>query len=117
MHKDMLRGSGIGVGIAAAIALLWLANVASQPESAPYRAPHFPGTEHPDLTGIWQAVNSANWDLQAHSASAGPHHKLIGAWGAQPAGASVVEGNEIPYKPEALKKRDANLGNRTTVDM
>src|SRR5579862_6264004 len=23
---------------------------------------------HPDLNGIWQAVNTANWDLQAHVA-------------------------------------------------
>src|ERR1019366_3652354 len=26
----------------------------------------------PDLSGIWQAMNSANWDLQAHGAQAGP---------------------------------------------
>ena len=25
----------------------------------------------PDLNGIWQAMNTANWDLQGHSAQAG----------------------------------------------
>jgi hypothetical protein len=26
----------------------------------------------PNFTGIWQAMNSANWDIQAHPAKAGP---------------------------------------------
>ena len=36
----------------------------------------------------------------------------MGAYGAGPAGQSIVEGGEIPYKPEALAKRKANFENR-----
>jgi hypothetical protein len=59
---------------------------------------------HPDLNGVWQALGTANWDLQDHSAQAGPFFQL-GALGAIPGGAGVVEGGEIPYKPEALAKK------------
>src|SRR5688572_24754692 len=62
----------------------------------------------PNLNGIWQAVNSANYDLEDHAAYAGP---LIapGAIGAVPGGYGVVEGGEIPYRPEALTKKKANF--------
>ena len=59
----------------------------------------------PDLSGIWQVLNRANDDLLAHSASAGV-----------PAGLGVVEGNEIPYRPEALEKKQENFANRETRD-
>ena len=32
-----------------------------------YRAPRAPGG-HPDLNGIWQTMNEANYDLEGHSA-------------------------------------------------
>ncbi|SRR5712691_3283761 len=47
----------------------------------------------PDLSGIWQVLNTAAWDVQDHAASLGV-----------PAGQGVVEGNEIPYQPWALAK-------------
>src|ERR1700730_6434533 len=56
------------------------------------------GDGRPNLNGIWQAMNSANWDLEGHSAQSSPV-AAMGTWGASPAGRSVVEGNEIPYKP------------------
>jgi hypothetical protein len=70
---------------------------------------------HPDINGIWQALNTANWDLQGHAASAGPVAQL-GAIGAIPPGLGVVEGEEIPYLPEALAKKKENLANRMTRD-
>ena len=82
---------------------------------AAYRAPRLDG--HPDLNGIWQALVTANWDLQDHEAQPGPHPELTGAYGAEPAGQSIVEGGEIPYKPEALAKRKANFENRLNVDV
>ena len=82
---------------------------------AAYRAPRLDG--HPDLNGIWQALVTANWDLQDHEAQPGPHPELNGAYGAGPAGQSIVEGGEIPYKPEALAKRKANFENRLHVDV
>jgi hypothetical protein len=64
----------------------------------------------PDFTGIWQAMNSANWDLQAHEARRGPVIAL-GAAFSIPAGPGVVEGNEIPYLPAAAAKKKDNAAN------
>ena len=63
---------------------------------------------HPNLNGIWQAMNSADWNLEAHSATPLKDFWQLGALAAIPAGQSVVEGGTIPYKPEALKKREEN---------
>jgi len=90
----------------------------------------------PDLNGIWQAVNTANFDIQAHPARPalalvpGPPRapapglvratrvevpalpvRALGAVGGVPAGAGVVEGNEIPYQPWALAKKKENADN------
>ena len=75
----------------------------------------------PDLNGIWQVFNTANYDLEAHSAKAAmsmvegpvvpiPNQKvvLLGAVGSVPAGLGVVEEGEIPYRPWALKKKKEN---------
>lgn len=78
-----------------------------------YRAPRLNG--HPDLNGIWQAMNTANWDLSDHPAQPGPMWQS-GAIGAVPAGQAVVEGGEIPYKPDALKKKQENFAKRMTED-
>lgn len=77
-----------------------------------------------DLNGIWSVLNTANYDLEAHPARhamqlrEGPHGPLpdkrvvaLGAVGAVPAGESVVEGGDIPYRPEALAAREENRAN------
>jgi hypothetical protein len=64
----------------------------------------------PDFTGIWQAMNTANWDIQAHEARRGPVIAL-GAAFSIPAGPGVVDGNEIPYLPEAAAKKKENAEN------
>lgn len=69
----------------------------------------------PDLNGIWQALNAANWDIEAHAAYAGPIWEL-GAIGAVPAGLGVVEGGEIPYQPWAAAQKKENFQNRRTAD-
>ena len=85
-----------------------------------YRAPR--GADgKPDLNGIWQALNEANFDLEGHAARPalavrpGPHGPVpaapvlaLGAVGAVPPGLGVVEGGEIPYKPEALAIKKQN---------
>jgi hypothetical protein len=76
---------------------------------ASYRAPRTPDGK-PDLNGIWQVLNTANWDLQDHAARPSPV-VAMGALGAIPGGLSVVEGNEIPYKPEAAAKKKENFDN------
>jgi hypothetical protein len=62
----------------------------------------------PNLNGIWQAIGTAHWNLEDHSASATPIWQL-GALYAVPAGQSVIEGGTIPYLPAALKQRDENM--------
>jgi hypothetical protein len=81
-----------------------------------YRAPRM-ADGHPDLNGVWQAFVSANWDLQDHEAEPGPHPEIDGAYGAGPAGQSVIEGGEIPYQPWALEKKKENFAKRATADV
>jgi len=69
----------------------------------------------PNLTGLWQTFSTADWDIQAHGAQAGPFYQL-GAIGAIPPGQSIVEGDEIPYLPAALEQKKKNLANRWKED-
>jgi hypothetical protein len=69
----------------------------------------------PNFSGLWQSLSTANWDIQDHSAQAGPYYQL-GAVLATPAGQGVVEGNEIPYRPEMLARKRENYLNRWTLD-
>jgi hypothetical protein len=63
----------------------------------------------PNINGIWQAMNSANWNVEAHSAEALKEFWALGSLAAIPAGQSVIDGDgKIPYKPEALAQRDEN---------
>jgi hypothetical protein len=79
-----------------------------------YRAPRTADGK-PNLNGIWQALNEANWDLEPHAAAQGPVLSL-GAQFSIPGGIGVVEGGTIPYKPEALAKRKDNFANRAKLD-
>jgi len=76
---------------------------------------------HPDLSGVWSVMNTANWDIEPHAASAAlqlrpgpvvpvPAKEVValGAVASVPAGLGVVEGGTIPYTPDALKQRDDN---------
>ena len=74
-------------------------------QASTYKAPRTPDGK-PNLNGIWQANNTANYDLQGHAAKGSPV-LAMGAAGAIPGGLGVVEGDEIPYKPEALAKKKA----------
>ena len=58
-----------------------------------------------DLNVIWQALNTAAWNIQDHSGALGT-----------PPGLGVVEGNEIPYQSWAAAKKAENFANRATVD-
>src|SRR5258705_11774913 len=59
----------------------------------------------PDLSGVWQAVNTASWNVLSHQAE-----KDV------PAGLGVVEGDEIPYQPWAAARQKENFANRATAD-
>ena len=76
-----------------------------RPSATPaYNGPRTPDRK-PDLSGIWQVLGTAHWDIEGHSASEGV-----------PAGFSVVDGGTIPYQPWALAKRNENFQNRLTAD-
>ncbi len=92
----------------------WVAPISSQTPSPAYRAPRTADGK-PNLTGIWQAMNSANWDIQAHPAKMGPVVALAAAFSVPP-GPGVVDGNEIPYRPEAAAKKKENGDNWLTRD-
>src|SRR5438874_12092927 len=80
----------------------------------------------PNFSGIWQALNEANWDLQAHEARSGavtqqgvyPYEYArvpaapvlaLGAAGGVPGSVGVVAGDgQIPYTPEAAKIKQEN---------
>lgn len=86
-----------------AVLPLFIANAGAQPREHLDRI-----AGKPNLNGIWQAVNTANWNLEGHSAEALDNFWQLGAIAAIPAGQSVVVGGEIPYLPEALAKREEN---------
>ena len=94
-----------------------LTNVAAQTPAAQapaYRAPRTPDGK-PNLNGIWQTMNTANWNIEAHPAGPSPVREL-GASGAVPAGLGIVDGGEIPYLPAARKKQQENYANRLKLD-
>src|SRR5215470_18876452 len=95
---------------------------------APYRAPRTPDGK-PDLNGIWQVLNEANYDLELHNARPAlalrpsaygqvPAAQVLalGAVGAVPPGMGVVEGGEIPYLPGAREKKKQNQQNWLAQD-
>ena len=103
--------------VATLVGMFWLTTGTARGQIQEYVAPRLSGTSNPDLSGIWQAFTTANWDIQDHGVEAGAFPRLLGVWGAQPPGQGVVEGNEIPYRPEALAKKQENLEQRLTVDL
>ena len=83
----------------------------------------------PNLSGIWQALGNAHWDIEPHQASAAialvpgplipvpaPEVVAFGALGAVPPGMGIVEGGVIPYLPDALELRNQNRENWLTRD-
>ena len=95
------------------MALLCLAVIPGSGKAQAYKAPRTADGK-PDLNGIWEAMNEANWDLQGHAAR--PGLVVMGAEGAAPAGLGVVEGDAIPYLPAAEAQKQKNFENRLTAD-
>jgi hypothetical protein len=118
--RKTLAGVTAAVVTSTVLTVLYQSVLTLAGQTAAYRAPRTPDGK-PDLNGIWQAMNEANYDIQAHMARpamalrAGPYGPVpaaavlaLGAVGAVPPGLGVVEGDEIPYKPEAAAKKKDN---------
>ena len=59
----------------------------------------------PDFSGIWQTLSAAEYDLEPHSTRTDA-----------PPGPGIVEGQVIPYRPEASQQRKKNFDARATND-
>ena len=109
-------------GVAAGVAVVALS--VARPATQGTRVDRIDG--RPNFSGIWQANNEANWDLQAHEARAAavmqpgvyPYDFAqvpaapslpFGAAGGVPGSLGVVQGDgQIPYKREALARKQDN---------
>ena len=125
------RRKGLIVVGGMAVLVVWLFQIDSPtlsqaPEFSPAR---LEGTAYPDLNGIWQAINTAHWDLEDHVARpaletiVGPAGDIpaaavlaLGAIGGVPGGQGVVEGGNIPYQPWAAVRKQENFTNVLTRD-
>jgi hypothetical protein len=100
--------------VTAILAAISFAIIPVGAQTTAYKAPRTADGK-PDLNGIWQVLNTANWDIQGHAAAPGPMVQL-GAAGAIPPGLGVVEGDELPYLPAAAAKKKENFANRLALD-
>ena len=118
------------VTVAGSVAAMSMSH--AQPAAAPHKAAAAPHKEsaagaidrvggHPNFSGVWSVMNTANWNVEPHLAVAalelrpGPVVPVpakailaLGAVGSVPAGMGVVEGGKIPYQPDALAKKQDN---------
>jgi hypothetical protein len=95
-------------------AVLALTSIQTVSQTQTYRAPRTADGK-PNLNGIWQVLNDANWDIEPHAASQGLF-PLRGAIDATPPGMGIVEGGVIPYTPAAAEKKKENYKNRASLD-
>jgi hypothetical protein len=102
---------------AMAMAVIWALGLMTCADRAMAQKPAIPRMSDgkPDLSGIWQALSEADWNLEPHSAAQGPLETL-GAIGAVAPGIGVVDGGKIPYLASALARRDANRARRRAED-
>ena len=105
--------------VAVVLGLVW----AAQPAAA-QDVPRL-SDGRPDMSGIWQVLNEANYDLEPHSARhsmqvregpVGPVPSIptlrLGAVGAVPGSLGViVGGGKIPYTPAARALKEENAAN------
>ena len=105
-------GDSVIAGVVAAGLVLAATHTAAQAPA--YRAPRTADGK-PNLNGIWQALNTANWDLQGHAAAQGSR-ALARSGVLRAAGLGVVEGDEIPYLPAAAAKKKENQANWVKLD-
>jgi hypothetical protein len=123
------RSKSFAIAVPAAIVAVGVFAVVVTQKATPVSAADQPASGRiagkPDLSGIWEANNTANWDLQTHEArpmvaqqGLTPNSVVLaapvlalGSIGWVPPGLGIVEGEEIPYKPWAAARKKENLAN------
>jgi len=105
MKRSTLTLLGLGLLFAASAAAQQHTNAGDIPRLA---------NGKPDLSGVWQALTTANWNVLTHAASAGPPE--YGALLATPPGYGIVDGDAIPYLPAAAEQQQRNHENRFKDD-
>ena len=96
------------------VTVMWIRAEPTAGQQRDYQAPRT-ADGRPDLNGIWQALGTADWNLEDHAPRPSPVVAL-GARGAIPAGSGVVVGGAIPYQPWASAKKKENFENWLTRD-
>src|SRR6185503_10853594 len=105
-----IRAAGQSMALSSAVLVMLLG--AASPQGQSGAVLRLQGK--PNLSGIWQAVTEANWDIRPHAARPGPPQ--FGALFSEPPGLGIVEGNEIPYQPWAVARQKENFEKRWELD-
>ena len=129
LRRDLMIVCATATATAAVVVGVLQAVPGTVAQATTFRAARLEGTPHPDLNGIWQALGTAHWDLEAHVArpglatEPGPDGDVpaapvlaLGAIGGVPGGLGVVEGGRIPYRPAAAMQRLENFENALARD-
>lgn len=102
--KHPIRNRGPGTALILLTGILMSALLTGPAVAADKRIPRLANGK-PDFSGIWQTTSAADYDLEPHS-----NRKDA------PPGAGIVEGNTIPYLPNALEQKKKNFAARATDD-
>jgi hypothetical protein len=124
MRTGLSRAVVLAAAIVVVVGVLAVTTIRPAGQAAQAGQPSRPARidGKPNLNGVWEAINTANWDLLAHDVKPAvaqqgvyANHPVLaapvvalGSIGIVPPGPGVVEGNEIPYTPEAAAKKREN---------